>query len=195
MGDALLHSAPVGQLTLQHAHMAVGHVWESGKPEQGGMPPTRQNTTRRNAAKQTNQNRQANIYNAECRRTNQPKQGGMPPTRENTTRRNAANKTKHNKAECRQTDKPKQTSEHLQGGMPPNKPTKTRRNAANKTKHNKAECRQQDKTQQGGMPPNAFFMCFVAANLRGLATEDCWQGFVSQPPRANPNGSRLPHLP
>ena len=111
------------------------------------------------------------------------------------TRRNAANKTKHNKAECRQTDKPKQTSEHLQCGMPPNKPTKTRRNAANKRKHNKAECRQQDKTQQGGMPPNAFFMCFVAANLRGLATEDCWQGFVSQPPRANPNGSRLPHLP
>ena len=81
----LLHSAPVGQLTLQHAHMTVGHVWESGKPEQGGMPPTRQNTTRRNAAKQTNQNRQANIYKAEYRRTNQPKQGGMPPTRQTKT--------------------------------------------------------------------------------------------------------------
>ena len=63
------------------------------------MPPNKQTTTRRNAAKRTNHNK------AECRQTN---------------------KQTNNKAECRQTNKPQQggippneQTNQQQGGMPP----------------------------------------------------------------------------
>ena len=66
----------------------MGH--QTNKPEQGGMPPTRQNTTRRNAAKQTKTRRNAaKKKEAECRQQNNV-QGGMPPNKQTKTL-NAAN--------------------------------------------------------------------------------------------------------
>ena len=128
------------------------------RPDTTGQPPTRQNTTRRNAAKQTNQNKaECRRKEAECPQQNNV-QGGMPPNKQTKTL-NAANAASCDAKHKRLFSPLKGQNLSLVNGPQTLSPWSLRVTAGNIPAHkqinsNKAERGRTNKKQQGGMPPN-----------------------------------------